>query len=160
MTADAGPVPLVRFAGTPSTGVHVPLPTVVVISVNEVQLATVSPPAASLEQVPNSAQARPLTVSRSVTAALPVGTRDQDSPPSSVAHRSGPNAQPCSSSANRMPLTPGAFSGPSATGAGRPLQVWPPSCVRATEVQIGEFCWAPQWPAVPAGPITQPRLSE
>ena len=137
------------------------LPAVAVFNVYWVQLAMVFPvlPAGGV-QSPNNAKARPLAVSRSVTAEPPVFTECQCSPPSSVAQSSGPNAQPYFALRNRSPVTPVAAIGPPTAGAGSPCQVRPPSSVRATDVQILEFCCAPQWPGVPAGPMIQPVVSE
>ena len=69
------------------------------------------------------------------TARPPVLTLCQCSPPSSVAHSSGPNAQPYVAFRNRRP---GDAVAPRAAGvgAGRPCQVWPPSWVRAIDVQM------------------------
>src|SRR5712691_6261415 len=60
-------------------------------------------------------------------------SRRHVAPPSCVAQRSGPNAQPSSISANHRPLTPVVPDPPSTktvSGAGIPAQVRPPSVVR------------------------------
>jgi hypothetical protein len=56
-------------------------------------------------------------------------------------------------------VTPVVLSGPPVDGAGRPCQVWPPSLVRATDVQMLGLALA-QCPGVPAGPSTHPVLVE
>ncbi len=100
----------------------------------------------------NNANARLPTVSRSVTRSPWVSIRVQCSPPSWVANRSGPNAHPSLRLRNLIWPTPVAPSGGPASGAGTPVQDFPASSVRATEVQY----WVAQWPGVPAWPITQP----
>lgn len=83
----------------------------------------------------NRPNARLPTVSTCVTRSPPVPTRVQLRPPSWVAYSSGPNAHPSASFRNRIWLTPVAPSGAPVSGAGTPLQVFPPSSVRATDVQ-------------------------
>ena len=100
----------------------------------------------------NSANARLPTVSRSVTRSPWVSTCVQVCPPVSVAHSSGPNAQPSVRLRNLTWLTPVAPSGAPVIGACTPAQVRPALSVRAIEVQY----WVAQWPGVPAWPITQP----
>ena len=86
-------------------------------------------------QEANSANARWPTVSRSVTRRPLVATWAQVWPPSWVANSSGPNAQPSSPLRNRTWLTPVAPSAGPVSGAGTPVQVFPVSSVRASEVQ-------------------------
>ncbi len=86
-------------------------------------------------QEANSANARPPTVSRSVTRSPSVATWAQVCPPSCVAYSCGPNAQPSAPLRNRIWLTPVAPSAGPVSGAGTPVQVFPASSVRATEVQ-------------------------
>ncbi len=83
----------------------------------------------------NSANTRLPTVSRSVTRSPWVLTCVQVCPPVWVTHSSGPNAQPSVRLRNLIWLTPVAPSGAPVTGAGTPVQVPPPSSVRAIEVQ-------------------------
>ena len=83
----------------------------------------------------NSANTRSPTVSRSVTRIPSVPTWVQVWPPLWVAHSPGPNAHPSLVLRKRIWLTPVAPSGGPVTGAGTPLQVFPASSVRATEVQ-------------------------
>ncbi len=85
-------VPPVRSPGTPPTGVQSSLPAVAVFSVYFVQAASAFP--STFVQSANSAYARPSIVSSCGTDKVPVLTWCQCSPPSSVAHSSGPNAQP------------------------------------------------------------------
>ena len=92
-------------------------------------------PRRSPVQDANSPNARSPTVSTSVTRSPSVATWAQVLAAVVVAYSSGPNAHPSAPFRNRIWLTPAAPSGGPASGAGTPLQVFPASSVRATEVQ-------------------------
>src|SRR5262249_43066498 len=105
------------------------------------------------------ANATPLTVSRPVTRIPWVGIRCQAWLPSWVAYNCGPNAHPWTPLRDLIWPTPVLPSGGPVTGAGMPCQVGRARWVRATEGQM----WGsggPQWPGVPAWPMTQPVYVE
>src|SRR5579859_3998469 len=103
-------------------------------------------------QVANTANTRSPTVSRAVTRCPWVSTCAQACPPLWVAHSSGPNAHPSARLRNRIWLTPLAPWAAPVSGAGAPVQLFPVSSVRATDVQNS----VAQCPGVPACPIPQP----
>ena len=71
-----------------------------------------------------------------MTRAPLVSTWIQCFAPSSVAHSSGPKAQPSFWLRNLTPLTPLDPLGTPVSGAAPPCQLWPALSVRAIEVQM------------------------
>src|SRR5690349_6361011 len=155
--AEAGAPPLAPRPVTPATGVHASWPAGLEYREKLVQPAAKSAPVPA--QRAQIANATPLTVSRPVTRIPWVGIRCQVWLPSWVAYNCGPNALPWTPSRDLIWLTPLLPSGAPDTGAGLPSQLRPASLVRATEVQmLGSG--GPQWPGVPAWPMTHPVLVE